>query len=417
MYNLPQYPGTIRKKAEKALVLCADWIIANQKVDEWPCWSADRGRFLSIASTNKTRADTNTHYTICWNTARTAQALLSAYKICEDRKYLEAATCGMEYVKTCQIFDPESPEHRGACREETPLGDHIAARDTIEAVQGFLNMYEVSDNDVWKTRAEEALKWITGTYIENNYYPAGYIWHRKDNETSVSNDFTRMVMAAAAIPFIQYERLTGDDTYIKFIPGFMNSAVEDFIKDDGAIRVNDGTDVGHHADKSGDSAGCFTNDDGFGIAMIASYLKTGNEKYKIAAVKNGEWWLKRNSLPETYASIPSALIFLLDMYRFTGDKRYSVKSEEYIDAVIDLQYAEDTNPLFYGGFRGHDCTDEREINLLGTRNALDAICLRTSMYAVMGLAKVAAVNENQWNMTYSAFTSFGVRTTQTPRVL
>jgi len=128
----------IRNRARKAVLLGAEWLAGNQVRHSWPYWTADAGRFRSVVHISKPKPQSLN--SICWNTARGAQALLSAYKLERDEFILETARLALEYVKTCQIFCPELTRHHGACREETPQCPYIASRDTVEAVQAFTNI-------------------------------------------------------------------------------------------------------------------------------------------------------------------------------------------------------------------------------------------------------------------------------------
>ena len=169
-----QLPAPLKQKAREAVRLGAIWHKANQVRHAWPHWTADAGRFNSTI--NLLHAGNTPMQSICWNTARGAQALLSAYRLTGDADALETARLALEYVKTCQIFSPEYARHRGACLEETPQTDHIAARDTVEALQGFINYYAVTKDPVALMRAESAAAWFTGPYLDQNLYPHGYVW-------------------------------------------------------------------------------------------------------------------------------------------------------------------------------------------------------------------------------------------------
>jgi rhamnogalacturonyl hydrolase YesR len=307
----------------------------------------------------------------------------------------------MEYVKTCQIFNPEFPHHRGACCEETAQTDHIASRDTVEALQGFVNLYAVTRDPVILLRAQAAADWLTGWFLKTGY-PNGYIWHKdKNDKGSVCDDFSRLMLGAAGLPLCQLNALTGEKKYAAFVPDYMDWIVDHALEKDGALKIHDGTDVSHHAVRSGPLAGCFTNDDGVGIALIAAFRATGSEKYREAALRNGEWWLTLDRFPETHASVPAALNYFLDLYRLSGDKRFLEKSGPYIDAVLSSQCLDPGNRA-HGGFRGHDLAGQRE-KKIHTASSLEYVSHRTTMYAMMALAKAAAQSEKEWNMAYSAF--------------
>ncbi|OGS35662.1 MAG: hypothetical protein A2293_01575 [Elusimicrobia bacterium RIFOXYB2_FULL_49_7] len=381
--------------------MAAQWHAKTQIRHTWPHWTADAGRFASTV--NIADPTERIGYSICWNTARGVQALLSAYLLSKNPEDLKTAQLGMEFVKSCQIFEPEFPHHAGACKEENAQTDHIASRDTVEAVQGFTNLYAVTKDPVALLRAKAGADWLTGWFLEKGY-PNGYIWHKyQDDKGSVCDDFSRLMLSAAVLVLAQLDALTGEKRYTRHIPTFMDWVIEKSLEKDGALKIHDGTDVSHHAVKAGPLAGCFTNDDGAGVAMIAAWRATGSERYRVSALRNGEWWLKLPSLPETYASIPSALNTLLDLYRLSGDQRYLDKSLPYLEKVLSMQHLDPSDERTHGGFCGQDLSSGRESKIHTSTNGMDYISHRTTLYAMMALAKAACVAENQWNLAYSGF--------------
>lgn len=394
-------PSSLKQKAVEAVRLGAAWHKANQVRHAWPHWTADAGRFNSTF--NLRHPDNAPMKSICWNTARGAQALLSAYRLTGDAGALETARLALEYVKSCQIFAPEYERHRGACFEETPQTDHIAARDTVEALQGFINYYAVTRDPVALARAEAAADWFTGPYLGRSLYPNGYVWIKEHDRGSVNNDFSRIMFASAAMTFLQLDALTGKPRYACKVGAVMDWVIDHSLEPDGAMKMHDGTDVGHHAVNSGPLAGCFTNDDGTGVAIVAAARATGNPKYREAAERYGNWWLRLNQMPETHASIPAALLLLLDFYRLTGNKAFVEKSVAYIEQVLALQHLEPATPSAHGGFRGHDMTGKREKDYFRNTDGAEIISHRTTMYAMLALSKAAAETDKQWNLAYSGF--------------
>ncbi|MFH0919356.1 MAG: hypothetical protein V1913_03265 [Fibrobacterota bacterium] len=402
-YPLPSslLPAALKKRCIEAVRLGAQWHKANQVRHAWPHWTADAGRFNS--SFNLRHPENPPMKSICWNTARGAQACLSTYKLTGDADALETARFALEYDKSCQIFSPEYARHRGACFEETPQSDHIAARDTVETLQGFINYYAITKDPVALERALAAADWFTGLYLERKLYPNGYIWIKDNDRGSVNNDFSRIMFASAAMAFLQLDALTGTPRYAEKVPDVMDWVIENSLEKDGAMKIHDGTDVGHHATSSGPLAGCFTNDDGTGVAIIAAARVTGLAKYREAAERYGRWWLRLNQMPATHASIPAGLLLLLDFYRYTGNKAYVEKSAAYIEKVLELQHSEPARALAHGGFKGHDMTGKREHDYFMNTPGDEIISHRTTMYAMFALAKAAAENDKEWNLAYSAF--------------
>lgn len=328
--------------------------------------------------------------------------MLSAYKLSRDPATLETAKLALAYVKTCQIFQPEFAEHCGAFVEETPQGDHIASRDTVEAVQGLVNMYEVTRDPVYLQRAVAGADWLAGRFLQGGGYPNGYLWLLERSRGSVNNDFSRLMLSSMAMVFAQLDGLLGKTVYAPRIPDALDWVLEHALEPDGALKLHDGTSVGHHAVQSGPLADCFTNDDGVGVALIAAYRATNNEQYREAACRNGRWWLALDGLPDTYASVPAALLFLVDMARFTGERAYVEKATPYIERVLTMQHLDPAVPAVHGGFRGEDVVGGREKALLRAEPG-EYISHRTTMYSMLALAKVAAETPAEWNMAYSGF--------------
>jgi rhamnogalacturonyl hydrolase YesR len=399
MFPIPEFHKDLKAKARQAVLLSARWHKHNQIRHAWPYWTADAGRFHSAV--NLIDPAERPMLSICWNTARGAQALLSAYTLTHDPDILETAVLAAEYVKTCQIFSPELSRHAGACFEETPQTDHIAARDTVEAIQTFINLYHVTKEKVYLDRAMAGADWFTGQFMKNSY-PNGYVWVYDNDRGSVNDDFARLMLAAMALPLAQLYTITGESRYASAIPAVMDWVIENSLDPDGALRIHDGAEVSHHAVMDGPFANCFTNDDGVGVALVSAFRATGDEKYREAANRNGRWWRSINQFPDTYASIPAVLLFLLDMYRFTDEKDYLKASMPYIEKVLEMQHLDKAHPKVHGGFLGHDLCGDRE-RAIHTAEMDNYISHRTTMYAMMALAKVAASSEAEWNIAYSAF--------------
>jgi hypothetical protein len=390
----------IRAAAREAVLLGARWHAHNQVRHQWPRWTADAGRFNSVLELREPAAPPVK--SICWNTARGAQAVLSAYTLSGDPEMLQTAQLAMEYVKTCQLFAPEHPAYEGAFLEESPLCDHVAARDSLEAIQGLVDLHRVSGDAACLQRATAGADWWVDRYYLKGKFPYAYLWHREGDRADVHNDFSRLMLAAAPLPFAQLDALSGRRRYVPAVLGVLDWVLEHAMEPDGAIKLRDGTPVGHHAVRSGPLADCFTNDDGVGVALIAAHRATGAEKYAEAARRNGGWWLAMDGFPDTFASVPAGLLFLIEMARFTGEEAYVRKAIPYIERVLSMQHRDPERPELHGGFKGHDVVGDRERALLGSEPA-DCISHRTTMYAMMALAKVAASSDAEWNIAYSAF--------------
>ncbi|MBL8028224.1 MAG: hypothetical protein JNL74_17505 [Fibrobacteres bacterium] len=399
-YPLPKFPEDVKSKCKNAVKLAAEWHSRVQIRHSWPAWTSDAGRFMSQHAL--TRKD-KSYYSICWNTSRGAQACLSAYKLLKDPSMLDTAKRAMEYVKMCQIFSPEYPQHAGAFVEETPQTDHIASRDSVEALQGLVNTYVITKDPVYLQRAKAGADWWKNWFIKYGY-PNGYIWHAKENDKgTVNNDFSRIMLGAVALVFCQLDTILGEKKYSPAAAPLIDWIIDNTLEADGALKLHDGTDVGHHAIQDGPYANCFTNDDGAMISIMAAYRVLGDKKYHEAVMRNSSWWLKVPVIEHPYASTPAILVNLVDFYRFTGNEAFLSKALDYAEKLFKLQITESDDPHALGGFRGHDHSSKKEIAFFDGIAEYDIVSHRTTMYAMMGLSKMAASTEDEWNMAYSAF--------------
>ncbi len=390
---LPEFKASFRKKARSSLLRAADSIVRQQVTHEWPHWTADAGRYKGIVKLND--KSSRPLLTITWTAARAAQALLSAYKLSGKDEYLNSAELAMRWVGGNQIFEPELAHLRGAFKEEYQHTDHIAARDSVEAVQGFINLHAVKGDSVSLERAREGARWLAKQYLgKDGAYPGIYIYFRENDRVSVCGDFSRLIMAVSTLVFAQVDSFGKKKEFSSKIPAVMDSVLDDFLAEDGSFRLAFSKGVGHHVPSSGEFKGAFVNDDGLGISAIAAWRALGRKKYLDAALANGAWWLSKNSLPPTYSSIPSAILFFMDLYRLTGDKNYLSKSEEYAARVFELQLPSDAGEC-RGAFMGEDGWDPGHEE--------EYASMRTTIYSIMALSKIAAEKDSQWNLAYSAF--------------
>ena len=243
----------MREKARSGIATAADWAARNQIRHQWPKWNANAGRFPY-------HVHLSTHeimWSTSWNTARTVQGLLSAYRVLGDAKYLEAAEWGLAYVKSLQVFAPEHPQARGAFIEETPLNDHVGPRDGVECTQALVAHYFETGNKTSLMRAGEYLDWLI-RMTEEGIWPTSYVYILPEWEPQTVQIEYAWCTYAAAIPLVQYAKAAGEKKYVKWAEHFAG-LILDLLDKDGAFRMK--SDWGHHTSKD-DRA--LYNDDGLG---------------------------------------------------------------------------------------------------------------------------------------------------------
>ena len=394
---LTPYPATLKQQARQSLTLAADWAARNQVRDVWPAWDANKGRFpYHILIDPAKRAKKPQVWSTCWKTARAAQALYDAYLITRKPEHLAAANLANEYVATLQVFEPGYEKFHGAFREDSPQGPHIASRDGMEAIQGFISGYVVTKNPRFLRLAVAGTDFLLRA-MKNGLWPFGIAWPA-DGRVKHQDEFC---FYAGALVFAQMYAITGDKAYLKrgLIP-FANRILKDYVRADGALGVVIPDLNNHHMTKDGELAGVYINDDGLGVALLAAYGVTGDTRYRDAAVGAADFWTRVTTTPDRLAVFPSVALFLSDVYRLTGDRMYLPRITEYAFKTMALQHKSPREPFLHGCFEGEDLAAVRYDQ---TTKPLDYVDLRMTSYALIALSKIAAAKTAQWGCAYSCY--------------
>lgn len=397
--RLPAFPVALQRQARRCLVEAANWAVRNQVRDAWPAWDANRGRFpYHILIDPAKRARHPQVWSTCWKTARAAQGLYSAWLVTGHEKHLTAANRAMEYVATLQVFDPACEPFHGAFREESPQGLHVASRDGIEAIQGFISGYQVTRNLRYLARAVAGADFLLRA-IDRDWWPFHTGWPLEDRV----KPFDHFCFYAGALMFAQLYGLTGDRRYLEQgVMPFADRILERYVRADGALAEEATAEAVyqvHHVTRTGKLAGVLVNDDGLGVALLAAYAVTGSPRYRDAAVGAADFWVRAAGNPDRLAAYPAITLFLADVYRLTRDRKYLPLLEAYARETMALQYVALDDPLLHGCLVGEDlaaCYDKRS-------RPRDYVDLRTTSYALIALAKLAARSPAQWGCAYSCF--------------
>jgi len=394
--RIREYPAALVRQAQKSLTLAADWAVRNQIRDAWPAWDANKGRFpYHILIDPAKRAKQPQMWSTCWKTARAAQGLYSAYLVTRKPAYLAAANLAMEYVATLQVFEPGCEESYGSFREDSPQGLHIASRDGMEAVQGFIAGYQVTRNPRFLRRAIAGTDFLLRT-MKNGKWPFGIAWPLEGKFKSQDS----FCFYAGALVFAQMFALTKNRAYLTrgAIP-FADRILAHYVRADGALGIVAGSELSHHVGRTGELAGVFINDDGIGVALLAAYAVTGDKRYREAAVGFADFWTGITEQPGKLAAYPSVALLLADVYRLTGDRKYLPCIVEFVQKTISLQYLSPKNPFLHGCFIGEDMATHYDKKTC----SMDYVDLRITSYALIALAKIAAKRADQWGCSYSCY--------------
>jgi hypothetical protein len=377
-----------RKLCARRALLAADWFVRTQVVHRWPAWNANNGRFIY----NHHIPSGRTMLTLEWNTGRAVMCCLAAYERTKERKYLDAAVRGGEYLKSLQVLDARDDD-LGAFREETPQSDFCAPRDGVEAASAFMLLYRVTKAAEYLRRAELYARWHVKVGMNGGAeWPAGYVYF----------DGRRVVMGrrgfgpgAGAGHFFSYlHRVTGKRRPLDVLRFLADGVIRRFQRADGALMVGF-KDKLHGGE--GRNAGVAFNDDGVGVTLLCAHRLTGKRKYLDAAVRAGEWLLSFRDEWPGFAALPSAMLFLADLARATGSDRYLKYVLPRLEKVLDLQVTRRDNPTICGAFRGED---EDPAEFVPGGRGRDYVETRVTAYATLALFKLEG---KVFGPYYSAF--------------
>lgn len=395
--KLPAFPPTLKKACVESLTLAAEWLTRTQIRDSWPAWDANKGRYpYHVRIDPDKRAKSPQVWSTCWKTARAAQGMYSAYLATGDKRYLESANLATDYVSTLQFFEPGYEPFHGLFREDSPQGPHFALRDGMEALQGFINRYMVTGEDRFLHRSLIGTDWILN-HFQDGRFPWGIAFpFDASKKPTPAKSF---LFHAAALVFAQMWAITGNKAYLtRGAARCMDEIIAHNILDNGALGQKNSNEKSHHVATT-PYGNIVSNDDGVGVAMLATYSATGKKKYLDAAVGMADFWVDADMEPTALAAYSSIALFLADMARLTGDKKYLPRIEEFTAKTLALQWTKKSDPMLYGAYIGEDMATWYDTK----SKATDWVDLRITSYSLIALAKVAASKASQWGCAYSCF--------------
>ncbi len=406
----------VRKRVLKALRAAATWCAANQIRHEWPNWDNNFGKFTGGVAANTGKVA----WSISWNVARTAQALLSASKVLgkDVAPFEQAAELGLFHDTRLQIYDPEFPLLRGAIREETVNSFHINPRDGMECSQGWIakTLHDGRRADpMWLKRAGDQLSWTVNFLMQQKEWPMEYVFFGRDNSPQPQefpqrysrdglwmrgpNHPISFCFAALPISLCQYIATTGKKRLLRkgAVPMAEWLLKSFFQESSGALQLPEGH-VGHHSVTLAGTERAIGNDDGAMVAVLCLNRLQPSNRWLDPALANADWWSNVTGKIPLFSAVPAAILLMLDAARLTGRRQYLDWVLGRLDEMLALQ-CDKPGALYNGGFMGEDI--ERLVKWLGCP-ADKIINLRMTSYLLIGLAKLVATART-WSPAYSCF--------------
>jgi len=335
----------LKTRARQAVLHAADWYVDSQVTFAKPCWDANHGRFVYTYHMPSKQVVLG----ISWTQARAIMILLGAYEMTGEQKYMTAARLGGEYIRNLQILDARDPRCYGAIREEVPTSWYVNVRDSMEAAAGLMHLYRATRDEEYLYRARLWAAWYFGNCLMPDGWPRGKFYLYQQQPDDFAGKFFQ---AGGAHVFYYLWKATGWSEYLdKGALTLVDGLLRRFVREDGVIVT--GSDDAHHGTKDAREAGVAVNDDGAGTAILVAYAATGEQRYLDAAVRYGEY-LVRQEAPELWAALGGRMLFLYDLARAAGDKRFAKWADGQIETLLERQQMDTEDPLARGGFIGED---------------------------------------------------------------
>lgn len=198
------------KNPLKCARLLADWYVNNQ-LNPDP-HTAVAGEIISYRAKN----DPGIYLACQWHLAFAVMGMLSAGKVFQDEKYLNAADKMMQYLKTLQVFDPFVPDFYGAIRESNPQLGTFYVRDSLSAAWAFVEYYEVTGKEEFLQRAILWAKWFLKYGMDETGWP---LWGYDidiaihDKQLDMHNDIHGCFHGGSLNFFAKLAKATGDKSW------------------------------------------------------------------------------------------------------------------------------------------------------------------------------------------------------------
>lgn len=380
----------------------ADWMVRNQ-VQDWE--NANNGRFLGTYNPEKPSPDI--FYSINWTTATTLKGMLLMYRRTGDKKYYDAAYRAGEYLKSLQILDARNPSYFGNFRENTPQTTWCYPRDTLTAAWGLLWMYEETGDKEYLYRVDIFNDWFLN-YAKADGWPLWEVNFRGE-EPYKNINLEGSFHGGVSAYFYDYGRITGDfsaaERGIKFIADHF---IERFMKEDGSIYIIYDTEEGSYRDGIDKPYHPLYwqimhryNDDFSSLGLLGAHLYYQDDRY-LEKVKLFAHWLINEqdedgsfADPFVHSASATAPIFLLDLYRVTGNEEYYEAAHSAGKHLLWLQETESIDPMAHGGIYG-------DAGYGGS--VKEVINIRASSYALIAFLKLEG---QEYGPYYSVFERSG----------
>ncbi len=362
----------------------ADWFVNNQVTSES---DANRGRYVNMAEVKPSRIG-EPRLTTNWTTGMAAIAMLMAWKRTGEKRYLQSAALGCEYLKSLQVMDSRKKRNFGAIREVMPQTMEFHPRDALSAAWALLHQGLLARDKQCLDRAKLFAEWFKDNALRKRY-PA-WTFFLDGRKT-----YWRLGSFHGGSPlfFFDLHAATHDKRWLAAGLGICDQWMRIFQKKDGSIRIEVDPYTGKDMTGKGPDKAYLNwqimhiwNDDFTALALMRAYLLTWRKKYLNGAGRYLDWVLRQQrrsgafGKPAVNSAAASLIIELTDMARITGERKYADACHKSVEHFLALQEVKRRDTRANGGFYG---VGPEYIH--GRRRHLNT---RTACYALAALLKL-----------------------------
>ncbi len=295
-----------------------------------------------------------------WHTGQAVKALTMAYKVLGEKRLLEAANLGAEFILNERVTDPDDPDY-GLIFAFESIGNGVNTSAILECLDGLIHLSEVTGKEKLWEAVIDALNWVADkTYIEGEgLFRDLYI----PEERKFKFPHWKPKMQTPGRPllddgvFYKGYRKTGEKRFLRIFLEVADRLLRDEEPPGNWIRYppcnyETGSIHPRHAYW-------------WGYPMIMAYEETGERKYLECAVRAADWYVKAqrrdgglfratfsdfNTLSFGHATsgIACATILWWDLTRILDDKRYLEPIRKAMNFCMMMQIRNPQDPNLRG---------------------------------------------------------------------
>jgi len=342
-----------------------------------------------------------------WTHGRALFVLSEAYKITGDKRYVESANKGADYIAALQVMDPHFKKAHGTIKEEIPAIWHSGILDAAQAGSGLIMLGQATKNKEWLRRGSAFCDFLVRNFSKTKGLPCWVKVMPVEEVLYEASIRDVSIHQAIAIPLWHEYKRTGNR---KYLPALIDAANRTLRcqREDGAInfveRKKDGekwVGANHHwGFGEGDDRYALRNDDALVTVILAAYMATKNKKkYLDPMVRYMEWIVNNEPHVRPFNAFGIQASNVLDIGKVSGIDHSEWVLDNLKKHCLDLQVLGSKDKDAEGGFRGED--EEGEGGVFGGKS-LDYVVTRTTCYMAGALFRLSGKG------TGTGFSVFGL---------